>query len=170
MGKRSGGATAAIAALIDAHLPHIIHTFAAGSDNYGSDAAAHLHERLGIEKERVFKTLIVDLTAGKGPRRRLAVCCIPVTAQLSLKKAARAHGVAKVTMADPQDAQRSSGYVVGGISPIGQKTPLPTAVDSSASDHTTVFVSGGKRGLDIELTAADLQAITGAQLVDLRAD
>ena len=113
--------------------------------------------------------LVIDLSAGKGPKRRLAVCCLPVTYQLSLKKAAAAHGVAKAIMADPHDAEKSSGYIPGGISPIGQKHQLPTVVDESAQLWDSIFVSGGRRGLDIEITPQDLANVTGANFADLLA-
>lgn len=170
MAKKKPTGTAALAALIDAHLPHTAHSYDNHSDSYGAEAAAELSVRLGVDPAQVFKTLLVDLTAGKGPKRQLAVCCLPVTDKLSLKKAAAAHGAAKATMAEPKDAERSSGYVVGGISPIGQKHPLPTVIDESAQLWDMIFVSGGKRGLDIELSPADLAAVTGARFADLLAD
>ncbi|QMV85926.1 aminoacyl-tRNA deacylase [Corynebacterium hindlerae] len=170
MAKRKSASTAAIAQLIDANLPHRVHTFETHSHNYGAEAAELLHKELGVAEGRVFKTLVVDLSAGKGPRRELAVCCLPVTGSLSLKKAAKAHGVAKASMADPKLAERSSGYVVGGISPIGQKHPLPTVIDASAANHETVFVSGGRRGLDLEVTADVLLQATGGSLADLVAE
>ncbi|MEJ5928408.1 aminoacyl-tRNA deacylase [Corynebacterium sp. H128] len=170
MARKKSASTAAIAKLSDAGLPYTVHSFETHSQHFGAEAAEYLQQELHITPDRVFKTLLVDLTAGKGTRRALGVCCLPVTASLSLKKAAKAHGVSKVTMADPKLAERSSGYVVGGISPIAQKTALPTVVDASAELHETVFVSGGKRGLDVELTAATLIDATNAQLADLLAD
>lgn len=165
MSKKKPGGTAAIVALETAQLPYTVHSFTVTSTHYGDEAAS----ALGVNPDRVFKTLVIDLTAGKGPRRELAVCCLPVSHTLSLKKAAQAFDVPKATMADPKLAERSSGYVVGGISPIGHKTPLPTMIDESAQLFDTIYVSGGKRGLDIELPAESLVTITGAQLVDLRA-
>lgn len=166
MAKKKQAGTAALVALDKAQLDYILHSFEVSGTHYGEEAAV----ALGVDQARVFKTLIVDLTAGKGPKRELAVCCLPVSHELSLKKAAKAHGVSKVTMADPKLAERSSGYVVGGISPIGQKHPLPTVIDASATTFDTIFVSGGRRGLDIELSAATLQQVTGAQLADLLAE
>ncbi len=122
------------------------------ADSYGLEAA----EALGVEPERVFKTLLVDTGTG------LAVGVVPVDRQLDLKAIASALGVKKVAMARPPDAERSSGYVVGGISPVGQKRPLPTVIDSSATGHATILVSGGRRGLDIELSPADLAKVTKA--------
>ncbi len=121
--------------------------------SYGLEAA----QALGVPPDRVFKTLLVDTGAG------LAVGIVPVDRQLDLKAVAAALGAKKVSMADPAAAERSTGYVVGGISPIGQKRPLPTIVDTSALEHETVFVSGGRRGLDLELAAADLVRITSAR-------
>ena len=96
----------------DAGVDHHVYTFEAGKDHFGDHAAAALE----VEPDRVLKTLVIDLTAGKGPKRKLAVCVIPTTHHLSLKKAAAAHGVSKAAMADPHDASKSSGYIPGGIS------------------------------------------------------
>jgi len=120
--------------------------------SYGLEAA----EALGVPPERVFKTLLVQGEAG------LAVGIVPVDRQLDLKAVAAALGAKKVAMADPAAAERSTGYVVGGISPIGQKRALPTVLDDSALAHATVLVSGGRRGLDLELAPADLVAVTRA--------
>lgn len=163
--KKPHSATPALKILEDAGISHEVHTFSAGSDHFGEHAVAEL----GTDPERVFKTLVIDLSAGKGPKRQLAVCCLPVTYQLSLKKAAAAHGVAKAIMADPHDAEKSSGYIPGGISPIGQKHQLPTVVDESAQLWDSIFVSGGCRGLDIEIAPQDLANVTGANFADLLA-
>ncbi len=131
------------------------HDSAAGS--FGREAA----EALGLPPEQVFKTLVVDTAAG------LAVAVVPVAGQLDLKATAAALGVKRVTMADPAAAQRSSGYVVGGISPVGQKRALPTVVDESAELFEVVYVSGGRRGLDLGLSPADLMRVTGAVVADV---
>ena len=120
--------------------------------SYGLEAA----EVLGVDPARVLKTLLVD--TGRG----LAVGIVPVDGQLDLKAVAAALGVKSVTMADPAAAERSTGYVVGGISPVGQKRALPTVLDDSALGHGTVLVSGGRRGFDVELAPADLAAVTRA--------
>ncbi|GAB3699054.1 Cys-tRNA(Pro) deacylase [Corynebacterium nasicanis] len=139
--------------LIDAAVPHHLHTFEAGTSHFGEHAAAALDVDPGL----ILKTLIVD--TGRG----LAVCCVPVNRRLSLKKAAAALGCKAVTLADPRKAQRSTGYVPGGISPLGQKQALPTVVDASVEKQPTIYVSGGRRGLDIALAPADLARLTGAQ-------
>ena len=149
--KTSGGTPATVAlqrAGIRVEVRSYEHDPAAAS--YGLEAA----EALGVEPARVFKTLLVEADGG------LAVGIVPVDAQLDLKAIAAALGAKRAVMADPTAAERSTGYVVGGISPIGQKKALPTVLDSSADAHPTVLVSGGKRGLDIELTPGDLLAAT----------
>lgn len=160
-------ATPALQVLNEAHIDYSVHTFEGGSDHFGDHAAAALTD---VDPDRIFKTLVINCTAGKGPRRKLAVCCLPVSYQLSLKKAAAGFQISKATMADPHDAQKSSGYIPGGISPLGQKTVLPTIIDESAQLWDTIFVSGGKRGLDIEIAPDDLCAVLAAQYVDVLAD
>ncbi|MRG58663.1 Cys-tRNA(Pro) deacylase [Agromyces sp. CFH 90414] len=120
---------------------------------YGLEAA----EKLGVPPERVFKTLVAVVDGG------LAVGIVPANAQLDLKALAAAVGGKRAEMADPAVAERRTGYVVGGISPIGQKTALPTVLDESAILCETVLVSGGKRGLDLELAPDDLLAVTGGR-------
>ena len=128
-----------------------------GARSFGLEAA----EVLGLPPEQVFKTLVVDTGAG------LAVAVVPVAGSLDLKALAAALGVKKVTMADPAVAQRSSGYVVGGISPVGQKRALPTVVDESAELFDVVYVSGGRRGLDLGVSPTDLVRVTGAVVADV---
>ena len=120
--------------------------------SYGLEAA----DALGVDPAQVFKTLLVD--TGKG----LAVGVVPVDGQLDVKAVANALGVKSVTMADPAAAERSTGYVVGGISPVGQKRALPTVLDETAYAFETVYVSGGRRGFDIGLSPADLARVTRA--------
>ncbi|MSW70668.1 MAG: Cys-tRNA(Pro) deacylase [Actinobacteria bacterium] len=120
--------------------------------SYGLEAA----EALGVEPARVFKTLLASLDG------RLVVGIVPVSGQLDLKALARALGGSKAVMADVAAAERATGYVAGGISPIGQKRAHPTVLDASALEHDTILVSGGRRGFDLELAPHDLVAVTGA--------
>jgi Cys-tRNA(Pro)/Cys-tRNA(Cys) deacylase len=120
---------------------------------YGLEAA----EKLGIDPDRVFKTLLANVDGS------LAVGIVPVAQQLDLKALAQALGGKRAEMADPAVAERRTGYVVGGISPIGQKTALPTVLDESAILCETILVSGGRRGLDLELAPDDLLAVTGGR-------
>ncbi|HET9655587.1 MAG TPA: Cys-tRNA(Pro) deacylase [Kineosporiaceae bacterium] len=120
---------------------------------YGLEAA----QALGIEPQRVFKTLVADVDGA------LTVAVVPVDAQLDLKALAGAAGGKRAAMADPAAAERATGYVVGGISPLGQRRRLATVVDASALDFPTVLVSAGRRGLDVELAPADLVRLTGAR-------
>ncbi|MBL4672515.1 MAG: Cys-tRNA(Pro) deacylase [Arenicella sp.] len=122
-------------------------------ESYGDEAAA----TLGIDPKQVFKTLVVELNTGE-----LAVGVVPVSGSLNLKAIASAASAKKAAMADKLKVQRSSGYVLGGVSPIGQRKQLTTIIDNSANNFSTIFVSAGKRGLEIELRASDLAALTGA--------
>ena len=122
--------------------------------SFGLEAAA----ALGVEPDRVFKTLLTDVDG------TIVVGIVPVTGRLDLKALAAAAGGRKAAMADPALAERRTGYVVGGISPIGQRTPSPTVLDETAELWDTVFVSGGRRGLDLELAPAALIAVTSATL------
>jgi Cys-tRNA(Pro)/Cys-tRNA(Cys) deacylase len=152
--KQSQG-TPATVALTKAKVEFSTHAYEhdPAAKSYGLEAA----EVLGLPPEQVFKTLLVEVDG------KLTVGVVPVAKQLDLKAIAAAAGGKKAVMADPAAAERSTGYVVGGISPIGQKRPLPTVVDSTAADHPTVYVSGGRRGLDIGLSPADLIAVTKAR-------
>jgi Cys-tRNA(Pro)/Cys-tRNA(Cys) deacylase len=129
--------------------------------SYGLEAA----EKLQVEPARVFKTLVVDLD-GAG----LAVAVIPVAAMLNMKLIAKAAGAKKAAMADKDTVSKTTGYVLGGVSPLGQKKRLPTFIDASGHVQTTIFVSGGKRGLDIELSPQDLATLTGASFQPLTAE
>lgn len=124
------------------------------SDSYGMEAA----RKLGFDPMRVFKTLVVS-----DERKNLFVGMVPVATQLNLKKLAAAVKAKKVLMADKQLVERVSGYVVGGVSPLGQKKRLPTVLDSGALSFETIYVSGGKRGLDIELHVDDLVQLLDAK-------
>jgi Cys-tRNA(Pro)/Cys-tRNA(Cys) deacylase len=120
--------------------------------NFGEEAAA----ALGLREEQVFKTLVVSVDGA------LAVAIVPVANRLDLKAIAAAVGGKKATLADPALAEKRTGYVVGGISPVGQKTKLRTVVDESALSYPSIFVSGGRRGFDIEVAPADLVRVTEA--------
>jgi Cys-tRNA(Pro)/Cys-tRNA(Cys) deacylase len=128
--------------------------------NFGDEAASVL----GLDPERVFKTLMVDVDG------RLAVAIVPVTGKLDLGALAAALHGKRATMADPAVAERKTGYLVGGISPIGQKSVLPTVLDETAQLFDTVYISGGRRGFDIELAASDLVAITAATVAAIARD
>lgn len=152
--KRTGEATPALVALHRAGVDVTVHSYAHDPKvrSYGLEAA----EALGIEQARVFKTLIIDIGD------ELAVAIVPVCASLDLKRFATALRAKKAQLADAAAAQRATGYVLGGISPFGQKKSHRTVVDSSALKHSTVYVSGGRRGMDLEVSPTDLVAQTRA--------
>nr|AAD41809.1 unknown [Mycolicibacterium smegmatis MC2 155] len=155
-------ATPAIAALVAAGIQHDVVRYHHDprNDSFGEEAAAQLAAD-GYVAEQVFKTLVIALPKG------LAVAVVPVPTKLSLKAAAAALGVARAEMADPAAAQRSTGYVVRGISPLGQRKPLPTVIDASALRFDRVLCSAGKRGLDIVLAPADLIRATDAVTAEI---
>jgi Cys-tRNA(Pro)/Cys-tRNA(Cys) deacylase len=152
-------ATPATTALSRAGIPFTSHAYEhdPAVTAYGAEAA----RELGVDEARVFKTLLADADG------KLVVAIVPVSRQLDLKALAAAVGAKRAALADPAAAERKTGYVVGGISPIGQKSRLATVLDASASAHETVYVSGGRRGLDLELAPADLLAITGGRLAPI---
>ena len=155
---KGGGATPATRALVATGVEHTEHPYEHDprADSYGLEAA----EAIGVPPERVLKTLLAQTDQ---PRDHgLVVGIVPVTGQLDLKALAAVVGAKKATMADPALAERTTGYVVGGISPIGQKRALPTVLDESATAHPSVYVSGGRRGLDLEIAPGDLASVTGA--------
>jgi len=153
--------TPATVALRAAGIPFVEHAYAhdPANTNFGLEAA----DALGLEPDRVFKTLLADVDG------RLVVGIVPVTGKLDLKGLAAAVGGKRAAMADPAVAERKTGYVVGGISPIGQKTAHPTVIDETAELWDTVYVSGGRRGLDLELAPADLARATGGVFADIAA-
>jgi Cys-tRNA(Pro)/Cys-tRNA(Cys) deacylase len=157
---RSSGGTPATVALARAGIAFTVHTYEhdPAADSFGLEAAT----ALGVDPAQVFKTLLVSVDG------RLVVAVVPVAGRLDLKAVAAAVGGKKAVMADPAAAERATGYVVGGISPIGQKRPHPTVVDDSALAFATVYVSGGRRGLDLGLSPADLVALTSATVAPVR--
>jgi Cys-tRNA(Pro)/Cys-tRNA(Cys) deacylase len=152
--RKQAGGTPATVALSRAGVAFTLHEYEHDprAASYGLEAA----EALGLDPVQVFKTLLVDLDGS------LVVAVVPVSAKLDLKALARALGGSKAVMADPKAAERSSGYVTGGISPVGQKRVLRTVVDESALAYDVVYVSAGRRGLDLGIAPADLVAITAA--------
>lgn len=154
MAKKAAGGTPATTALTQAGVAFTPHPYDHDprSTSYGLEAA----QALGVPPDRVFKTLVADADGG------LVVGIVPVDRQLDLKALARSLGRSKAVMADVVVAERATGYVTGGISPVGQKRAHPTVLDESALDHPTIFVSGGRRGLDLEVRPRDLLAITHA--------
>jgi Cys-tRNA(Pro)/Cys-tRNA(Cys) deacylase len=155
-GYRSGVAgqgTPATTLLRRSRVAHTVHPYAHDprSESYGVEAAT----ALGVDPARCFKTLIADVDG------TMTVAVVPVSGSLDLKALAAAVGGKRASMADPAAAERSSGYVRGGISPLGQRKALRTVIDSSATDAPTMYVSAGRRGLEIELAAEDLATLTG---------
>lgn len=155
---RAGGSPATVA-LDRAGCRYTLHPYPHDprASAYGEEAAA----ALGVDRTRILKTLVVDVDG------QLVVGVVPVSARLDLKAVAAAVGGKRATMADVGRVERSTGYVVGGISPLGQRTILPTLVDATAAGHPTVYVSAGRRGLQVELSPDDLLLVTGARLVPL---
>ncbi|KAA2260967.1 Cys-tRNA(Pro) deacylase [Solihabitans fulvus] len=150
----AGQGTPATALLTKQRVAHALHSYEHDPrhESYGLEAA----EALGIAPERVFKTLVAEVDG------QLAVGVVPVTGQLDLKALAAALRGKKAKMAEITAAERATGYVAGGISPLGQRKRLPLVVDVSAQDHETVYCSAGRRGLEVELAPAELVRLTGA--------
>ncbi|TQL69207.1 Cys-tRNA(Pro)/Cys-tRNA(Cys) deacylase [Nocardioides albertanoniae] len=157
--RTQSGGTPATVALTRAGADFTLHPYEHDprAQSYGLEAA----EALGVEPGRVFKTLMASLDS------KLVVGIVPVTGQLDLKALARALGGSKAQMAEVAAAERATGYVAGGISPIGQKRSHPTVLDQSATAYETVYVSGGRRGLDLELSPTDLATITSATIAPI---
>ena len=146
--------TPAIAAAEQAGIAFSVHEYEhdPAAESYGLEAA----EALGLDPARVFKTLVVDIDG------KLAVAIVPVAAQVDLRSFGK-----RVAMADGGKAEKATGYVLGGISPLGQRRPLPTTIDESALEHETIHVSAGRRGLELELAPADLVELTGARVASI---
>ena len=152
--KTTSKGTPATVALAQAKVPFDVHAYDhdPSAQSYGTEAA----EAMGVPAERVFKTLLADVDG------KLVVAVVPVSGQLDLKALAGAVGGKKAAMADPAAAERTTGYVLGGISPLGQRKKLPTVIDESALEYETVFCSAGRRGLEVELAPGELIRLTGA--------
>ncbi|MEV8388464.1 MULTISPECIES: Cys-tRNA(Pro) deacylase [unclassified Streptomyces] len=157
--KQQSGGTPATVALTAAGTPYTLHAYEhdPASPSYGEEAA----EALGVSPDRVFKTLVADVDG------ELTVAVVPVAGSLDLKALAAAVGGKRASMADPVTAERTTGYVRGGISPLGQRKRLRTVVDASAETHATICVSAGRRGLEVELSPADLASLTSAVLAPI---
>jgi Cys-tRNA(Pro)/Cys-tRNA(Cys) deacylase len=155
------GGTPATMTLDKAQVAYTLHPYSHDdrSDSYGNEAAA----ALGVDPRRIFKTLIASVDG------RLVCGVVPVAGKLNLKALAAAAGGKKAEMAEPARAQRATGYVLGGISPLGHKTRIGVIIDSSAADLDTIYVSAGKRGLQVELSPADLAGLTGARFAAIAA-
>ncbi len=163
MAKKQPAGTPAIVALERAGVAHTVHPYehdAASGVGYGQEAA----QVLGLEPEQVFKTLMASVDG------ELTVAVVPVAGRLDLKALAAAVGGKKAAMADAAAAERATGYVVGGISPLGQKAAHPTVVDETVWLFDQVYVSGGRRGLDLGLAPEDLVRLTGAVVADIARD
>ncbi|OBH29068.1 aminoacyl-tRNA deacylase [Mycobacterium sp. E342] len=158
-------ATPALAALTKAGVPHRLVTFDHDprARSFGVEAVHALTTEHGIAPEQIYKTLVIAIPGG------LAVAILPVPARLSLKAAAAALGAAKASMAEPAAAERATGYVVGAVSPFGQRKTLPTVVDADALAWDRVYCSAGRRGWDVGVAPRDLIRLTGATTADIRA-
>ncbi len=161
----AGAATPALAVLIAAGVPHEVVKF--GHDprqySFGVEAVDALTKAGGIAAQQIYKTLIIAVPDG------FAVAILPASSKLSLKAAAAALGVPKASMAEPAAAQRATGYVVGAVSPFGQRAPLPTVVDSGALAWDRMYCSAGRRGWDVAVAPEDLVRLTGAVTAEIQA-
>lgn len=141
-------------------ISHAIHEYVHDEsvESYGTEAAT----KLAVSEDRVFKTLVVSVD-----NKELVVAVVPVSLMLSMKRIAKAAGAKKATMAERSEVERSTGYVLGGVSPIGQKKSLRTFIHSSALAYPTIYVSAGRRGLEIELSLDDLSLLTRGVIAEI---
>lgn len=179
MARKTRAATPALKVLDDAGIEYATHSYDSAGSEFGAEAAQIMRERLGISANRIFKTLIVELAgakrgvSGHGVAGNLAVAMVPVDRHLNLKAVAATLGASKAVMADPNAAQKVTGYVVGGVSPLGQKRPLPTVIDDAVETAIirgeTVFFSAGRRGMEIEMQPAQLISLLAARCAPIAA-
>jgi len=160
-----GAATRALAVVVDGGVPHEVVTF-----DHDPRVQIFAHEAVGeltrdgaVDPGQIFKTLVIAVSDG------LAVAVVPALAKLSLKAAAAALGARKATMANPRSAERATGYVLGAVSPLGQRSRLPTVIDASAMAFERMYVSAGRRGWEVALAPADLVRLTGAVTAEIQA-
>lgn len=158
----SSATTPALRAVLDAKIWHQVYEYQHGDDavrGYGAEAA----DKLGIDPKRILKTLVVRTADGQ-----LANAVLAVADMLNLKRVAKALKVKNVKMAEPAQVHKKTGYVLGGVSPLGQKMALPMVVDTAVQQHETLIVSGGQRGMSLEVTTADFLELTGASVATIR--
>lgn len=158
-------ATPALAALADGGVPHEVVTFDHDPrvQIFADEAVGELTRDGAVDPGQIFKTLVIAVPTG------LAVAVVPALTKLSLKAAAAALGARKATMADPRSAERATGYVLGAVSPLGQRSRLPTVIDASAMAFERMYVSAGRRGWEVALAPADLVRLTGAVTAEIQA-
>ncbi len=152
--------TPAITLLMKHKITHRVHEYEhdSNSDSFGMEAA----EKLAVDPQRIYKTLVLELD-----NKQLAVGIVPVQHMISPKLVAKQNNTKKAKMADKDRVSKVTGYVLGGVSPLGQKRKLPTCIDQTAAEYDTIFVSGGRRGLDIEVSPHDLASLCGAEFADI---
>jgi Cys-tRNA(Pro)/Cys-tRNA(Cys) deacylase len=161
----AGAATPALAVLIDAGVPHEVVKFDHDprERSFGGEAVRELTSDGDVDPEQIYKTLVIAVSSG------LAVAVVPALARLSLKAAAVALGASKAAMADQRAAERATGYVVGAVSPLGQRTRLPTVIDAGAMAFERMYVSAGRRGWDVAVAPTDLVRLTAAVTAQIHA-
>lgn len=157
--------TPALTLVTKKKISHNVHSYE--HDSNASSFGLEAVEKLGLNADQVFKTLVVAIDSKGASDKSLVVAVLPVDQQLNMKAIAKAAGAKKAAMADPVKVQSTTGYVLGGVSPLGQKKWLNTFIDASAEELDTMFVSAGKRGLEIELSPQDLAKLTGARFAVL---